>query len=490
MGSLTKSFQLSFSLEHIDVFKNISKDTNLLHTSQEYASKTPLGMQVVYGIASVFKSLGLWSEGRHFTILKAKIKFKKPLYVNENYRVEIEEKLDANKVSIKITKGNVSYTTVSIQFEKWKRPYSESKPALIIKKVDLPEEKGFSQNYSPELKTKDLFQQFFDFDINQIPWQQFTFLCWSSYFVGMVYPGKQALFTQLEFSSVKTMSSNDVSICRVDNREHIGAIIIDGQGPSINNFTIKSLKRPKPISYSFQQVAKEIQPSNYYEGKTVLITGANRGLGSILAKAFALKGADLILTCRNISSISQVQEELSSYGAKVFTIQANLSDEKSDQELFQKCENLNHPIDVVINNASPFIRPLQFDECDGQFFIKEVNKYLSVSINTLTAATNLLKKNGSLINISSSFVQTPEKGFSPYIAAKSATEGLLRALSLEQSNNLFYNVVMPRILTDQTNTNLQKEEPHDPILKVKSLMGFLEKKNSPGKLNEINLTEK
>ena len=62
-----------------------------------------------------------------------------------------------------------------------------------------------------------------------------------------------------------------------------------------------------------------------FDGKTVLISGASRGLGLELARAFAEEGADLVLLARDQARLTQTAKELQRYGIKVLTYPCDVS---------------------------------------------------------------------------------------------------------------------------------------------------------------------
>ena len=63
--------------------------------------------------------------------------------------------------------------------------------------------------------------------------------------------------------------------------------------------------------------------SGRLSGKTALITGASRGIGSEIARAFAREGADLILSATSLGSLQIVKEELETSGVSVISCPAD-----------------------------------------------------------------------------------------------------------------------------------------------------------------------
>lgn len=103
----------------------------------------------------------------------------------------------------------------------------------------------------------------------------------------------------------------------------------------------------------------------FFEGKTVLITGAGRAVlsdgkcGSIgygIATAFAKEGANLVLTGRNVSKLESAKKELEEkYNVKVLILQADIND-KNDNEaavchVMDEIKKTFGRLDVLIDNA-------------------------------------------------------------------------------------------------------------------------------------------
>ena len=81
-----------------------------------------------------------------------------------------------------------------------------------------------------------------------------------------------------------------------------------------------------------------------------LITGASAGIGQELARVFAARGYDLIICARREERLQTLADELSGV-AKVHTVAVDLSKAKGPAKLVGAIEELDLPVDVLINNA-------------------------------------------------------------------------------------------------------------------------------------------
>ena len=88
-----------------------------------------------------------------------------------------------------------------------------------------------------------------------------------------------------------------------------------------------------------------------FNGKTVLISGASRGLGLELARGFADEGADLVLLARDVNTLAESAKELRRYGVKVDTFAVDIANREQAQSTVSSLLASGRHIDVLVNNA-------------------------------------------------------------------------------------------------------------------------------------------
>ncbi len=115
------------------------------------------------------------------------------------------------------------------------------------------------------------------------------------------------------------------------------------------------------------------------EGKTVLITGGNSGIGKVTARELAKQGAKVFLACRESDKTAAALEELNGVAkTPVENLGVNLSSLASVRELITACQNKFDSLDVLINNAGTFPVKKQMTE-DGfemQFGVNHLSHFL------------------------------------------------------------------------------------------------------------------
>ena len=84
--------------------------------------------------------------------------------------------------------------------------------------------------------------------------------------------------------------------------------------------------------------------------KTVLVTGAAKGIGKAIAIAFAKEGCNIVLNYRSTVS-DELIAEIKNYGVNCLTIQGDVSNFEKAKEIVEKSiETFGH-IDILVNNA-------------------------------------------------------------------------------------------------------------------------------------------
>ena len=91
-------------------------------------------------------------------------------------------------------------------------------------------------------------------------------------------------------------------------------------------------------------------PSDWAE-KTVLITGASRGIGKACAVLFAEQGANLILASRSKVDLEDTATSIAKEGQKVLVIPTDVTESSQVKHLFQKIDEEFGGLDVLVNNA-------------------------------------------------------------------------------------------------------------------------------------------
>lgn len=170
----------------------------------------------------------------------------------------------------------------------------------------------------------------------------------------------------------------------------------------------------------------------------VLITGATGGLGQALARAFAAKGANLILTGRRADTLSALAEEVGGRG-----ISCDLSDRGGVEALAQDATAAG--VDVFVSNAG---LPGAAELTD--MTLEQVDRVLEVNLRSAVALTHALlpgmieRRRGHIVFMSSLQGRAPTVGASTYVATKFALRGFALALREDlRPHKVGVSVILP-----------------------------------------------
>jgi NAD(P)-dependent dehydrogenase (short-subunit alcohol dehydrogenase family) len=166
--------------------------------------------------------------------------------------------------------------------------------------------------------------------------------------------------------------------------------------------------------------------------KTMLITGASRGIGSGLADFFARRQARLILTARSEPDLARVAERARAHTADVTTIAGDITDEGFVEELFDRVARQYGQLDVLVNNAGMYffadVEVLRADDLQQCLELNVVAPY-----RCLQHAVRLMKQTtgvGKIINIGSVRSHWTENGDGgAYNASKFGLHGMVETIA-------------------------------------------------------------
>lgn len=201
-------------------------------------------------------------------------------------------------------------------------------------------------------------------------------------------------------------------------------------------------------------------------GRSVLVTGASRGLGRALALAFARAGARLVACSRDATDMERVVAEIRQAGADCIARAANVTDAGAVAALVAEAECRWGAIDVLINNASvlgPRV-PLRDHDPDDWRAALDVN--LTGAWICCRAVLPGMRRagRGSIINVTSSVGDEPRAGWGIYAVSKWALEGLTWNLALEEAGRgIRVNAVNPGGMRTKMREDAYPEEDPESV---------------------------
>jgi len=190
------------------------------------------------------------------------------------------------------------------------------------------------------------------------------------------------------------------------------------------------------------------------QGKIVLVTGGNSGIGRAIALRAAAEGARVAITGRDPAKGARVLAELQAAGAEAAFIAASLGEEAQAAELIGAVAARFGGLNVVVNNAGSSTRysDVRVEDGPGERLRKMMRINLDAAYHVAAHALPVLRVGGggSIVNISSTAAVHGTWG--TYGIAKAAVEALTRALAVQGApHRIRANGVSPGwIATDVT----------------------------------------
>lgn len=183
---------------------------------------------------------------------------------------------------------------------------------------------------------------------------------------------------------------------------------------------------------------------NNYKNKTVLITGASKGVGAETAKQFAKIGANIALVARNEGPLKALQKEINQYArAEVFT--CDIGDLASLETLVKDVIAIYGTIDVLVNNAGLHHRG-DFEGLTPSQVTNMVQVNLTAPLTLSSLCLPYLKQShsGAIVMVGSLAGRAPLQGAAVYSATKAGLRAFSYALYDElASHNVKVAVVSP-----------------------------------------------
>ncbi|MBV9282939.1 MAG: SDR family oxidoreductase, partial [Chloroflexi bacterium] len=169
------------------------------------------------------------------------------------------------------------------------------------------------------------------------------------------------------------------------------------------------------------------------EGKLVLVTGAGKGVGKVIARQFAERGADIIVNFfHSLEAAKQARAELESMGARVEMIRASVAQPHQVERMFAEIEERFGYLDILVNNAaSGALVPA--DKVTEEYLDRALDTNLKGSFWCARHAAPLMARRGGgcIVNLSSIGAGMVTANYLAVGTSKAAVESLTRYLAVE-----------------------------------------------------------
>jgi NAD(P)-dependent dehydrogenase (short-subunit alcohol dehydrogenase family) len=193
------------------------------------------------------------------------------------------------------------------------------------------------------------------------------------------------------------------------------------------------------------------------QDRVAIVTGASKGVGKAIARAFAMAGANVVIAARNRSDLEAVAGEIAADGGAVRAVPTDITVEADIVALFNTTKQWHGRLDILVNNAGITLGT-PTDQIALRDWQRVVDTNLTGAFLCSREALKIMKPQrcGRIITIGSISSITPRPNGAPYAATKLALEGLTRSIALDYRD---YNIGASIIHLGATATSWMKVRP-------------------------------
>ena len=185
-----------------------------------------------------------------------------------------------------------------------------------------------------------------------------------------------------------------------------------------------------------------------FTGKVALVTGGSRGLGYQMVKAFAARGADVIIASRKLENCETVAEECRALGVRALALSTHVGRWDECTRLVEKAWDAFGHVDILVNNAgmSP---AMPSHEVTEKLFDSVVNLNFKGPFRIASLMAHRMAEGaeehggGCIINVSSSGSMMPLPKTIPYGSSKAALNAMSKSLAWEYAPKVRVNTLSP-----------------------------------------------
>jgi short-subunit dehydrogenase len=238
--------------------------------------------------------------------------------------------------------------------------------------------------------------------------------------------------------------------------------MVTGNGKS----TIQEIAKWAAIGAGTFLIANTIYKTlNHYDlkGKVVLVTGGSRGLGLVLARQLAAKGARLAICARTPEQLGQAHIELESLGAEVISMTVDVTDQRQVQAMIIDILEHYGKLDVLINNAG-IVQVGPQENMGVNEYEQAMKANFWSALYTMLAVIPYFKeqRGGRIVNVTSIGGKIAVPHLLPYTASKFALVGLSEGMNAElKKDNILVTTVVPNLMRTGSPRNVTVKGDHE-----------------------------
>jgi short-subunit dehydrogenase len=183
-------------------------------------------------------------------------------------------------------------------------------------------------------------------------------------------------------------------------------------------------------------------------GQVVVITGASRGLGLVLARQLIQRGARVAICARHPDELERARIDLNERGGRVYASPCDVTDRDDIQRFIAEARDELGPIDVLINNAGVVhVGPMELMNVDDYEQAMRTHLWAPLHATLAVLPEMRARRAGRIVNIASIGGKIAIPHLVPYSASKFALVGMSAAMRAELAqDNVFVTTVCPGLM--------------------------------------------
>ena len=188
-------------------------------------------------------------------------------------------------------------------------------------------------------------------------------------------------------------------------------------------------------------------------GKVAIITGASKGIGESIARAYAQAGARVVVNSRKQDAVDEVAAAINAEntegGISAIGVAGQVGNAADCQRIFDTAMSTFGRVDIIVNNAAtnPVFGPVE--QTDDRAFNKIMDVNVKAPFELAKLCLPIMKANGggSIVNISSIGGVSPENFLGIYSVSKAALISLTKVMAMEWGKyNIRANAICPGLI--------------------------------------------
>lgn len=208
--------------------------------------------------------------------------------------------------------------------------------------------------------------------------------------------------------------------------------------------------------------------SGALEGKTAIVTGAGRGIGRAIARAFAAEGATVVLAARSRADLAAVAAEIREAGGRALAIPADVTQDATVEALVEEAlAGGDNRIDILVTSAglASFGPVAETKPADWDAMLS-LNLRAAIMCCRAVLPTMIRQRSGTILNLSSIASKRVLPGSAVYTACKAGLAAFSRVLAEElRPHGVRVGVLVPGAVDTPIWDAIGSAPPRDKMLR-------------------------